>query len=187
MKLRDILIEAPFMVKQSGYPKDFGERSQQDVDFATNNPWKYKEKYREGDISFREDFRGYVITVWLDEEAIGVMHLKPVMLSKIIGATAHQVMNVWIDPKHRNKRIGLKLYNYVLHQRKEGFASHEFMTPASRRIYTSLLDDPSVDVYALLRNEDGTFRRVELNKRTRGLTTGSTVDDARAAFVAVAL
>lgn len=187
MKLRDILNEAPVMVKQGGYPKEFQDRAEDDIYLANQLPHRHKEMYRAGNISFRENYNHRIITVWVDDKAIGVMNIQPSLLSKVIGTPSHQVMNVWIDPKHRNKKLGLKLYNYVLHQRREGFASGAVMTPASRRIYTSLLGDSTVDVYALLYNEDdGTFSRQELNKRTRGLTTGSTVDDARATFVAVA-
>jgi len=185
MKLHDILIEAPFMVKQSGYPADFQHAAERAVALANQYTSYYQEKYRDGDVSFGEDPSGNMIIVYVDDEAIGMMHLERSRLSKVIGTPSHQVMNVWIKREHRNKGIGLKLYNYVLRQRKEGFASACYMTPASRRLYTSLLGDPSVDVYALLHNKDGTYQRQELNKRTRGLTTGSAVDDARATFVMV--
>ena len=65
------------------------------------------------------------------------------------------------------------------------------MTPASRRIYSSLLKDPTVDVYALVYKSvgvgrGGKFSREELHIGPDGVTTGDELLDNTSTFVAVA-
>jgi hypothetical protein len=70
------------------------------------------------------------------------------------------------------------MYNHIIHGRGEAFASGAAMTPASRRVYTSLFRDPTVDAYAL--TGEG---RVELSVGPDGVTTGDPAIDRRAVFV----
>jgi len=187
MELTELVTEAPLMVKQGGYPPFFKKDAMNSISRAAMNP-ALKETYRDGDVVFKENpSNPNNIYVFFGDEPIGVMNLaQSKAITHTIGKPAYQVMNVFILPEYRNKGIGIKLYNYVLHQRDEAFASGAAMTPASRRIYTSLLGDPSVDVYALKFNRPGDYERIELNKRTRGLTTGKTKLDNSVTFVATA-
>ena len=197
------LSEAPVMVKQGEYPTGLEGRAKQDISYATNNSHQLQEKSRGGNIRFMEGTKDTQIFVFDKEVSIGIMELviSP-QVSKHIGVASFQVFNVFILQQYRNKGIGKKLYEYVLHERGDAFASGASMTPASRRVYTSFLGDPTVDVFALKKSftphndrsnfrfgsrfDNTTFERVELNKRTRGLTTGSTEEDNKAIFVMMA-
>ena len=182
MKLKDILNEMPSMVPQQAYPYD--RESEMTVAAATNDPSAFVEKYSDGNISIRERKTDPArIYLFSGDQAVGVFILvrypRP---SAHLGQTVHQVSNVWIDPDYRNKGFGTMLYNYILQQRKEGFASGAAMTPSSRRVYTSMLNNSSVEVFGLLYN-DGEYERVELYKGKDGITTGSAEDDKRTVFV----
>ena len=173
MKLKDILNEMPSMVPQSGYP--FDKQSQNSLDAATANPNQFIEKYNDGEISIRESRADpNSLRMFSGDQAIGHMILSDTGMSKQVGAQVWQVSDVWINPEYRNKGLGKKFYNYVLKERKEGFASVAAMTPSSRRIYTSMLDDPSVTVFGILRqHRNSEFESVQLHKGENGITTGA--------------
>lgn len=179
MKLHDILNEMPQMVRQDVFP--FAESSERNL---RNFP-KYQSQAK------KEAQHGEYQIVSLDHDdlyllhgntAIGLMNLTPSRL-KGLNVPTFQVMNVYITPEYQNKRLGLLLYNHVLRIRRHAFASGALMTPASRRVYTSFLKDPQIDVYALTRDEQ---QRLELHAGPEGVTTGNPETDNKAYFIMVA-
>jgi len=184
MKLQD-LKEMPAMVPQSVYPLD--KQSIGALQSATQSSDKLKELSRDGDISIKiNPERSNVLYVFVDDEAVGIMELTPSRVE--VDVRAWQVSNVFVSPEYRNRMLGIMLYNFVLHRRGEAFAAGAAMTPSSRRIYTSLFKDPTVDVYALVGKdrERKDRERKELEIAPEGVTTGDSVMDQSAVFVAVA-
>lgn len=192
------------MVPQDQYPAGLASDAEEWLQSATNNPSDLKEKYRKGDIRIMS-LKGVHLFLFVKDVAVGHMHLVDARnLKKIIGKRAWQVMNVYVKPEYRNQRLGIMLYDYVLHHRNHAFASGESMTPSSRRIYTSKLKDPSVDVYALIRDYSNfempskgslwsetplnqkAYSRRELHTGPDGVTTGEPGLDRVATFVMVA-
>jgi hypothetical protein len=146
---------------------------------------------------------GVYLFLFVKDVAVGMMHLVDSRLpKKLVGKKSWQVMNVYLKPEYRNQRLGLELYDYVLHHKKQAFASGAAMTPSSRRIYTSNLKNPSVDVYALIkgftsladmeamwdvgRDVEPEYDRRELHVGPDGVTTGEPGLDRVAIFVMVA-
>lgn len=197
------------MVPQEHYPFD----TARELQYVTKNPPPgMKEEYRSGKIRIMsEDYT--TLYMFMDDVAIGKLHLVNAGndIKKLIGTRGWQVMDVFISEKFRNQRLGLVLYNFVLHHRKHAFTSAAAMTPASRRVYGSFLKDPKVDVYALVAPEDqpasDTFGpddgyrghrshplqadpkdliRHELHLGPDGITTGDADLDSDSMFVMVA-
>ena len=183
MRIQQILTEVPFMVSQKDYGAVKGEAVRA-LEIASSKPNAYRTEYEEGNIRIAVGDRNELI-LFAGDRAVGVMHLTPDRIGKQLGKTVWQVTNVYVLPKSRDKKFGLMLYKHILHHRKEAFAASAAMTPSSRRIYDSLLRDPSVDVYALRavdRYEDE-YEKLELHIGPDGITTGDPKMDRNVTFV----
>lgn len=180
MRLHDILLEMPAMVPQGMYPLE--KSSVTDLEDATIlGPSRYTLLFQDKNVRIVcPPHRPTDLYLFFDDTAIGVMSLARSRIEALT-VPGWQVMNVFILPEYRNKKLGLMLYNYVLHHRKEAFASAAAMTPASRRVYTSLFKDPTVDVYAIVNKQ-----RQEVVVGPDGISTEDPKDNNRAAFIAVA-
>lgn len=180
MRLHDILLEMPYMVPQEMYP--LGKSSVTELEDATiHGLSRYTLLFQDKNVRIvcppPNPNRLYL---FVDDTAVGIMSLAQARIESLT-VPAWQVVNVFILPEYRNKKLGLMMYNYVLHQRKEAFASAAAMTPASRRIYTSLIKDQTVDVYAIVNKQ-----RQEVVNGPDGISTKDPNDNSRATFVAIA-
>lgn len=199
MKIHEIIAEAPEMVPQDRYPAELADDAEQWLQSVTDDPSELKEKFRDGNIRIMS-LEGVHLFLFDGDTAVGHMHLVDAKnLKKVIGKRAWQVMNVYVKPEYRNQRLGIMLYDYILHHRKHAFASGAQMTPSSRRIYTSKLKDPSVDVYGLVKDFSGAtkgdlytygaamkYERIELRAGSDGVTTGDRHLDHMTTFVMIA-
>jgi len=186
MRTYEILTEVPIMVSQEKYP--FETESIRLLQQATMRPDAHRTEYEKGDLRIASS-RDEILFVFIKDTAVGVIELTGVSenIEDLIGRQAWQALNAYVLPEHRNKKLGVMLYQHVLHRRKEAFAAGAAMTPSSRRVYSSLLKDPTVDVYALYSEDPyGELERLELQMGPKGVTTGASEVDNDSIFVAIA-
>ena len=89
-----------------------------------NPPPDMKEEYRSGKLRIMSDDYTYLY-LYMNDVAVGKLHLVNGGndIKKLVGTRVWQVMDVFVSPEFRNKRLGLMLYNFVLHHRKHAFGS----------------------------------------------------------------
>lgn len=184
MRIHEILTEVPYMVPQKQYAPVESD-ALRTLKNASSRPDAYRTEYEEGDtrIASRRDDE---LVLFIGDLAVGMMHLTNAHAGEQLDRETWQVMNVYVLPEHRNKKLGLMMYQHVLHHRKEAFAAGAAMTPSSRRVYDSLWKDPTVDVYALHVDNEGEYKKLDLKIGPDGVTTGDRQIDKESLFVAIA-
>ena len=177
MKIKDLtLFEMPYMVDQKAYPNTDGNVRH----LSRLTPAGMEEEFSNG--RFRIMSKSPTVLHLFDgDKAIGLMYLMNSMRA-IPGKQGRTVVDVFILPEYNNQKLGLLMYKHIILNRQEAMVAATAMTPSSRRIYGSLLQDPAIHVYGL--TKDGEPKPLFIGPE--GITSGNNADDAKISFVAVA-